>query len=101
MNLPPTEYTQDFLKQYLETLCWLNNDKKLTKAQKTIQVSHAMSFFYRCWYYVEHEPGQTFSQLGHDFANTHTKQGAGFWDGDWPVYGELLTKLANSYPEEF
>lgn len=91
----------EFLKQYLETLRWINNDKKLTGAQKKTQTYHAMSFLSRCWYYVEHEPGQTYNHLGHDFACTHTKQGAGFLDGDWPVYGELLTELSSCYPEEF
>ena len=75
--------------------------KKLTGYQKKTQKIHALSFLSRCWYYVECEPGQTINQLGHDFALTHTRQGAGFWDGDWPVYGEILTELSNCYPEEF
>jgi hypothetical protein len=95
------EMENEFLTQYLKTLVWLNDDKKLTREQKKIQTSHALSFLYRCWYYVEYEPEQTFNQLGHDFALTHTRQGAGFWDGDWPVYGEMLTKLSHYYPEEF
>lgn len=66
---PPSSATEEFLRQYLETLVWINDDKKLTKFQKAQQVTHAMSFFYRCWFYVRNEPGQTFKQLGHDFAN--------------------------------
>ena len=39
------------------------------------------------------------AHAGHDFALTRNRHGVGFWDGDWPVYGDLLTKLAHSFGE--
>lgn len=39
------------------------------------------------------------AQAGHDFALTRNGHGAGFWDGDWPVYGDLLTKASESFGE--
>jgi hypothetical protein len=39
---------------------------------------------------------------GHDFWLTRNGHGAGFWDGDWPEFGDTLTKAVGwrtSYPE--
>jgi hypothetical protein len=57
------------------------------------------SFLYRCWFYFENEGKQhtPYTQAGHDFWLTRCGHGAGFWDGDWPTYGGMLTKLSESY----
>jgi hypothetical protein len=39
------------------------------------------------------------SQGGHDFWLTRNHHGAGFWDGDWPRYGDELTAIAQSFPQ--
>jgi len=39
------------------------------------------------------------SQAGHDFWLTRTGHGAGFWDGDWPAYGDALTAASKAYGE--
>lgn len=66
--------------------------------------AHALSFWLRCWYYLDHEKPKftkgVVTQAGHDFWLTSQGHGAGFWDGDWPVYGEMLSKIAKCYPEE-
>lgn len=36
-------------------------------------------------------------QAGHDFSLTRNGHGAGFWDGDWPLNGDLLTQVCKSY----
>lgn len=36
-------------------------------------------------------------QAAHDFWLTRNGHGAGFWDGDWPLNGDALTKLAKSF----
>lgn len=82
--------TSDFTDEALETLR-----------------AHAFSFWCRMWYYIDHEkaPASSYTaprnatQAGHDFWLTQNGHGAGFWDGDWPTYGEQLTKLAKCYPE--
>ncbi|MDE2021148.1 MAG: hypothetical protein KGJ13_12500 [Patescibacteria group bacterium] len=38
-------------------------------------------------------------QAGHDFWLTRNGHGAGFWDGDWPENGDLLTQASKSYGE--
>jgi len=39
------------------------------------------------------------SQAGHDFWLTRNGHGAGFWDGDWPEHGDLLTAKCKEYGE--
>ena len=36
-------------------------------------------------------------QAGHDFWLTRNGHGAGFWDGDWPKYGEMFTKISKGF----
>lgn len=38
---------------------------------------------------------------GHDFWLTSAGHGAGFWDGDWPVYGDVLTARSEALGEVF
>jgi len=44
--------------------------------------------------------GDDLSRAGHDFVLTRNGHGAGFWDGDWGEYGDALTKIAQSFPEQ-
>ena len=39
------------------------------------------------------------SQAGHDFWLTRNGHGAGFWDGDWPEFGALLTDKSKEFGE--
>lgn len=76
---------EDFTKGTLETLR-----------------AHAYSFWSRMWFYIdcdEQAKDATPEQAGHDFWLTQNGHGAGFWDGDWPKYGDTFTKLAKCYPE--
>lgn len=66
--------------------------------------AHAFSFWSRMWFYLDHEEGRKgekpdSTKAGHDFWLTQNGHGAGFWDGDYPTYGETFTKLAKCYPE--
>jgi hypothetical protein len=36
-------------------------------------------------------------QAGHDFALTRNGHGAGFWDGDWPEHGDMLTEASKPF----
>lgn len=81
---------------------------QLTERAKTILTAHAMSFWSRMWFYLDHEiepkascnGDHSPSKAGHDFWLTSAGHGAGFWDGDWPKYGDMLTKLSKCYPCE-
>lgn len=39
------------------------------------------------------------SQAGHDFWLTRNHHGAGFWDGDWPENGDILTTKSQEFKE--
>ena len=41
------------------------------------------------------------AMAGHDFWLTSAGHGAGFWDGDWPIYGDVLTIKSNESGEVF
>lgn len=67
--------------------------------------AHCLSFWARMWFYIDKEKdlrpndGDPVGTAGHDFWLTSNGHGAGFWDGDWPTYGDMLTKLSKCYPE--
>ncbi len=65
--------------------------------------AHAFSFWSQMWYYIDAEINlkrkNDAEQAGHDFWLTQNGHGAGFWDGDWPTYGETLIEKAKCYPE--
>lgn len=37
--------------------------------------------------------------LGHDFWLTRNGHGAGYWDGDWEIFGDDLTDVAKTFGE--
>lgn len=37
---------------------------------------------------------------GIDFLLTRNHEGAGFWDGDWPSYGDALTEASHEFKEQ-
>ena len=41
------------------------------------------------------------SQWGHDFWLTRCGHGAGFWDGDYPIHGDELTKACESFGDVY
>ena len=45
---------------------------------------------------IADEDEQDLEMMGHDLWLTAAEHGAGFWDGDWPKYGDLLTKISQS-----
>jgi hypothetical protein len=38
-------------------------------------------------------PLSNLERFGHDFWLTRQGHGAGFWDGDWPEYGDWITDI--------
>lgn len=102
----------EFFSGYLEAALFNSTDdddrpldhcfevKDFSDDAKWVLEGHARSFWSRTWYFVEHEDGErSMKDLGYDFWMTQNGHGAGFWDGDWPVYGDMLTKLSKCYPE--
>ncbi len=106
------EHFPEFFEAFLEAALWTTQDdddaqldEKFTAndfdaESKADLLAHARSFFVRTHFYIEAEPvkDNRWQQAGHDFWLTSQGHGAGFWDGDWPVYGELLTNVSKCYP---
>lgn len=97
---------EEFWEGFINCALWSSEkeDSKVNRPtgdDEKILRAHAMSFYSRMYFYVPHEKGnKTLSDAGHDFWLTSQGHGSGFWDGDWPIYGEAFTKLAKCYPEE-
>lgn len=45
------------------------------------------------------DPGEIDSHFGHDFWLTRNHHGAGFWDGDYPEFGDELTEISHEFGE--
>ena len=98
---------EQFTEAYLNALVWSSDDE--SQEWREAQASDALrerariearAFLYRAAVYIDAEPtAPGMAHAGHDFALTRNRHGVGFWDGDWPVYGDLLTKLAHSFGE--
>lgn len=75
--------------------------KDLTERAHLILRAHALSFWSRMWYYLDHEKPvdrQQVNRAGRHFWYTSQEVGCGFQDGDWPIYEDMFTKLALCYP---
>jgi hypothetical protein len=95
------------LDAYLEAIDFtavIDEDCERTLTDEMVQRAEAdcVSFYWRVDCYVDAEEGRhhgDFAQLGHDFWLTRNGHGAGFWDGDWPTYGDMFDKIAIGYGE--
>lgn len=96
-----------FFDAYLAALVWSSSDgsdewKSASVSDETLRRAgiEGRAFLYRAAPFIEAEPTQPgMAQAGHDFALTRNGHGAGFWDGGWPVYGDVLTRIARSFGE--
>lgn len=94
-----------FTNAYIEALVWSSNDDSeewdeatVSEGLKTQADIECHAFLYRAALWIDTEPTSPgYARAGHDFAFTRNGHGAGFWDGDWPVYGDLLTKISKSF----
>jgi len=109
-----------FTEAYIAAALWSTNDESdeaggepldqnygpADIAPETMQliVEDTADFQKRFGHLIENEPKvrgedrwDRWELAGHDFWLTREGHGAGFWDGDWPVNGDALTKAAKSY----
>ena len=100
----------DFTRQYIATALWasmdLDTDDPLDEnfdgkpgefgAETLQQIKNDCQAF-------QERAGEMIagreSDAGHDFWLTRNGHGAGFWDGDWPHYGEELTEISKTFGE--
>ena len=111
---------ESFRDAYIRTMLWSTNDESdesggppldenysaddLTDEALDRIEAECKAFLYRVGCYIDAEPDPRFGpdfdrwgRAGHDFWLTRCGHGAGFWDGDWKVYGDMLTKASNSF----
>lgn len=98
----------EFIRGYVEAGLWASTDdngKPLDRAHTTAGLTWAARhvitlqcsrFMQQAHMMIEGEE----EKAGRDFFLTRNRHGAGFWDGDWPRWGERLTKLAHSFGEQ-
>lgn len=60
-------------------------------------IAECETFFKEYSHQFENGP----DQAGHDFCLTRNRHGAGFWDGDYPTHGDVLTDASQKYAEVF
>ncbi len=96
----------EFTKQYIITALWSldYNDDPLDNGQGSddlapetlaAMIADCKQFQEQTAWMIETD----LSGAGHDFWLTRNGHGAGFWDGDWPEYGEVLTELCEGWGE--
>ena len=108
-----TENDHLFIKGYITCALWSSTndngdpldgdpDNHLsTKTSKQMAVD-CIAFLEKTREYIENEPisrADKYGRAGHDFWLTRNGHGAGFWDGDWPKNGDILTKIAEEFCE--
>ena len=100
MNLKQIELTAKeltFIAAYLECIAFTeNNTSELDEDFQRESVIDCLSFFSRIECYLSDDQA---IDAGHDFWLTRNGHGAGFWDGDWPAYGDMFTAISKGYGE--
>ncbi len=97
LNITPTSNEIVFFKAYLEALQFTEDSPgDLTPTFYRDCLIDCLAFYRRVECYLK---PNDIACAGHDFWLTRNRHGAGFWDGDWPTYGELFTTIAESFGE--
>ena len=95
--------TNTRLESYLETLLWAENlegefapqtlnslDVELQRFYKTLEETGVYGIIS-----LDHDD----SSISHNFWLTRQGHGAGFWDGDFGLFGDQLTQISDAFGE--
>jgi hypothetical protein len=107
-----------FLDSYIETALWSSNDESTPQGGEPIDKNYGPqdlaletveAMREDCEAFQNNnqelinravtEDGASFPQVAHDFWLTRNGHGAGFWDGDYPITGNELTKASKVFGE--
>ena len=99
-----TPKEQEFMKAYFEAIDFTEcgdtdqpeHGTELDEEFRRESAIDCLAFYRRIACYISDDQ---IAQAGHDFWLTRNGHGAGFWDGDWPKYGDMFTKIAESFGE--
>ena len=72
---------------------WNEWSTLLTEAERDEIINDAANFFCE----AKHLFNGKDEQAGTDFHLTRNGHGSGFWDGDWPKWGNKLTEMSKPY----
>lgn len=96
-----------FLEAYVEAALWSEVDHDTEKPFDDDYCSSDISphtlerMRLECEQFIELAgwmiPADKVEQAGHDFWLTRQGHGCGFWDGDWPEYGDALTEVCKRF----
>lgn len=116
-----TSEFESFRDAYIATMLWSTSDESDESGGNPLDYNYGAddlsdnardcidaeckAFLYRVACYIPADPtvrlsgdgSGVWAHAGHDFWLTRCGHGAGFWDGDWPVYGDLLTAASKSF----
>jgi len=76
-----------------------DSDMELDNETRLDLEADCRSFWSSYGCFIINEDGQTIEKAGHDFWFTRNGHGVGFWEGHWPVYGDILDKGSKNYGE--
>lgn len=89
-----------FFNSYVETALWVGGEDAagcdwtdIAPESLAEMREDCESFYEECLDMIKHD----LSRAGHDFYLTRNRHGAGFWDGDWPENGKVLTERSHPY----
>lgn len=99
------EELDEFTKQYIATALWSswdeNNEPLDSNYDQFDLTEETIKLFFMDCRAFQNENSDYFENgdetAGHDFWLTRNGHGAGFWDGDYPEFGDILTKKSEEY----
>lgn len=98
----------DFIDGYIDAALWAETDDDgepfdanydrddIDDLTLLKMESDARDFWEQNWNILDEQDA---SRGGHNFWLTRNGHGAGFWDGDYPEYGDELTRRAKAFQE--
>ena len=89
---------ESFFAGYCEALRFVDlKDEPVPSHARPKLKALCRSFWEESRALIEAEPSQDERTAGIDFYYTQVGHGAGFWDGDWPMCGDALTRRATDH----
>lgn len=106
MTIEPTTKEQEFIAAYFDAIDFTETGElstgqpesgtELDEIFKRESVIDCLAFYNRIACFLSDDE---IPQAGHDFWLTRNGHGAGFWDGDWPKYGDMFDRIAKGFGE--
>ena len=112
----PVPQLDEFTKAYIEAALWSSTDESTPQGGEPLDKNYTIQdispetlqqMISDCKDFQEAQLtdgtpvfdviSSNLARAGHDFWLTRNRHGAGFWDGDWKQFGDLLTEFSHPY----